>query len=153
MEADTMYSMIERKLKNVKINVPADYTNVCREARKTPAKCNVEYLEHTYFKNFQNYLCFNSIRPGRGIGDPRVTDIRALQYLPDGTINFKLHFSDQWQPLPQRKNQKVERMALENFPHLYDKRLAIKRRKFDDLQELKSILEKDYHNFYNIPFK
>lgn len=34
MEGDSMHSLKERKLKNVKINVPADYIDVCRKARK-----------------------------------------------------------------------------------------------------------------------
>lgn len=49
MEADSMHAMIEKKLKNRKINVPADYINVCREARRTPKAYSVEYLHHNFF--------------------------------------------------------------------------------------------------------
>lgn len=38
MEGDSMHSLIERKLKNLKINVSADYVNVCRQARKNPTE-------------------------------------------------------------------------------------------------------------------
>ena len=34
MEADAMHSLIERRLKNKKINVPADYIDVCLSARE-----------------------------------------------------------------------------------------------------------------------
>lgn len=153
MEGDAMHSLIERRLKNVKINVPADYINVCKQARKSPAEYHVEYLEHTYFKNFEDHLFFKSIRPGKTVGDPCVTDIRAFQYNPNGTINFKFNFSDEWELLPQRKNAKIEVTAIEHLPNLYNERLSIKRRKYDHLQDLKSVLAMDYHEFYdNIPF-
>lgn len=147
-----MHSLIERKLTNLKINVPTDYVNVCGQAWKNPIEYKVEYLDHKYFKNFEDHL-FYSIRPGKVIGDPCVTDIRALKYVPDGTIRFKFNFSEEWQVLPQRKNKTVKTMAIENFPCLYKERLAIKQRKYNDLQDLKSILPRDYHEFYdNIPF-
>lgn len=112
------------------------------------------YLEHTYFKEFEHHLFYNSIRPGKSVGSPRVLDIRALQYLPDCTIKYKLDFSDNWEILPQRKNKTVKPTLLEDFPALFKERLKIKKKKYDHLQELKSILEKDYHTFYDsIPFQ
>lgn len=118
MESDSMHSLIERKPKNSKINVPADYVNVCRQAWKPPTEYKVEYIDHKYFKNFEDHLSYRSIRPGKVAGDPCVTDIRALkyEYVPDGTIRFKLIFSEEWQVLPQRKNKTVKTMAIENFP-------------------------------------
>lgn len=74
-----MHSLIQRRLKSEKINVPVGYTSVCEEARKSPALYIVTYLEHTFFKNFQHNLFYKSIRPDNGIGSPRVLDIRALQ--------------------------------------------------------------------------
>lgn len=100
MEADSMHSLIERRLKSAKINVPADYISVCEEARKSPAPY-MTYLEHTFFKNFEHNLFYKSIRPDNCIGSPRVLDIRALKYLCDCTIKYKLHFSDGWEILPQ----------------------------------------------------
>lgn len=44
MEADAMHSSIERQLTNVKIDVPADYVSVCKEARAEtphPTLCNI----------------------------------------------------------------------------------------------------------------
>lgn len=45
MEADSIHSVIERALKKSKINVPADYINVCLTARKTPEPYKVQYLK------------------------------------------------------------------------------------------------------------
>ena len=44
-------------------------------------------------------------------------------------------------------------MSLEGFPNLYEERMKIQKLKFDNLQDLKLILETDNHTFYdNIPF-
>lgn len=124
-----------------------------QKSQENPAEYKVEYLDHTYFKNFEAHLFFKSIRPGRVVGDPCVTDIRALQYVPDGTIRYKFNCSEEWQLLPQRKSTTVTAMAIEGFPNLYGQRLTIKRRKYNDLQDLRSILPNDYHEFYDsIPF-
>lgn len=149
MEADAMHSTIERKLKNKKINVPADYVSVCKEARRIPSPYSVHYLNHKFFKNFDGHLFYSSIRPGRGVGDARVQDIRALRYLPERKLQYKLSFSDDWQDIPQRVNKLIKSTFLECFPDIYIRRLPIKKRKFEDLQDLKSILEPDYHAFYD----
>ena len=45
-----------------------------------------------------------SIRPGKVTGDPTVYDLRALQYKPNGMVNFKLTFTEgsSWVILLQR---------------------------------------------------
>lgn len=80
MEADSMHSTIERALKNKDINVPVEYVEVCRSARKKPKPYDVTYLSHEFFKKFNDVLMFKSTRPGRGRRDAKVTDIRALRY-------------------------------------------------------------------------
>lgn len=68
MEGDSMHSLIERKLKNMKIYVPADYENVCRQARINPAEYNVQYLNHKYFKNVEGHLQKTNTPPPRPFG-------------------------------------------------------------------------------------
>lgn len=114
----------------------------------------VQYLEHGFFKSFDGHLFYKSIRPGIGVGSNCVVDVRAFRYLPEGKIQFKLYFSDEWTDIPQRKNTKVRAMVFEELPGLYSSRLKVKKLKYDDLQELKTILPTDYHPFYdNIPFQ
>lgn len=57
MEVDSMHSTIERKVRNRKINVPADYVSICKSAcKKSPY--TVEYLTHKFFKSFSSLnLC------------------------------------------------------------------------------------------------
>ncbi|KAF2886569.1 hypothetical protein ILUMI_19605 [Ignelater luminosus] len=92
-----------------------------------------------------------SIRPGKRIGDPTVTDLRALKYNPNGTIQYKLWFGDAWQNLPLRMNN-ITAIPFAELPALFKGRLPIKNEKFNHLQILKTSLKEDYHAFYdNIP--
>ncbi|CAK1594788.1 unnamed protein product [Parnassius mnemosyne] len=121
MECDSMHSVIERALKNKKINIPADYVYIAKTAcKKNPY--DVQYLYHHFFKDVEHTLKFyKSIRPGKRIGLP--TRTKTISFIP-------------WDTVPQ----------------LYSARLKIKKEKYQDLQNLKHTMEKDYHNFYdNLP--
>lgn len=72
MEADSMHAMIEKQLKNKNINIPAEYIEICRKARRNPKPYNISYLTHTMFKKFDQVEFFKSIRPGKKKGDPKV---------------------------------------------------------------------------------
>ncbi|XP_050514864.1 uncharacterized protein LOC126890077 [Diabrotica virgifera virgifera] len=151
MEADSMHATIERKLKNKIIHIPAEYAEVCVGARKNPKPYNVSYLTHEFFKSFASLQFYKSIRPGKAIGDAKVTDIRALQY-KQGNLYFKLRFTDEWQLLPQRCDKRVSVKPIESLPNLHENQLKISSRKFKDLQQLKSTLPVDYRDYYdNVP--
>lgn len=132
MEADAVHFTIEKRLENRKINVPADYITVCQEARKSKIY-SVQYLYHDFFKCLDDNLFYKSVRPGRGVGSPRVVDVRAFRYLPEGKMQFKLNFADEWEDLPQRQDKNVSPMLFNNLPSLYKERVKIKKRKFNDL--------------------
>lgn len=149
MEADSMHSTIERALKNKIINVPADYIGICRAARKNPCPYDVTYLTHDFFKKYADVQFYKSIRPGRGKGDARVTDIRALRYTQHGELFFKLRFCDSWQKISQRRDSNVVALQWNQLKQLHQKRRNITARKFEDLQHLKTCLPKDYHKYYD----
>lgn len=152
MEVDSVHSAIERSLKNKNIDVPADYIGICKSARKIPEAYNVSYLSHDFFKTFSNVQFCKNIRPGRGKGDAKVTDIRGLKYIPNGDICYKLRFNDNWRLLPQRIDRQVIALEWSNLKQLHQERIKITAKKFEDLQYLKSTLPKDHHHFYdNIP--
>lgn len=149
MEVDSMHAAIERNCKNKVINVPADYINIIKYARKE--NYNVNYLTYDFFKKFDSIQAYKSIRPGRSVGDARVTDIRALQYGPAGEILYKLRFGDEWTDVPQRKSA-INNVSFQELPHLHENRLLIKERKYQDLQQIKIVMPGDYHHFYdNLP--
>ena len=143
MEVDSMHSSIECVLRNRNINLPSDYVTACQEARAKPKPYNVCYLEHSYFKDFRGVQIYNSIRPGSKVGDPTVTDIRALRYSPDGSIHYKLRFSEDWTLLPHRRS-KVTPREFEMLPQLYTERLNISKTKFDHFQSLKNSMHADH---------
>lgn len=151
MECDSMHSSIERKISGRVINVPADYVYYAKTARKTPKPYEVQYIQHSYFKDFSKLNYVGSIRPGRKIGDPTVQNIRALKYKPEGSIEFKLGHSEheQFKPLPIRLSKNIKFTKMENLPSLYKNKLKIKRDKFDNLQSLKNTMEQDYYGFYD----
>lgn len=151
MEVDSVHSVIERKIRNKKINVPADYVQICKTAcSKKPYK--VDYLLHDFFKKCDNIRFFKSIRPGRASGSSVVTDLKALKYCKDGVF-YKLRQPDNWEILPIRLNiNTVTTVNFANLPPLHKTRLKIKAEKFQHLQQLKQSIEKDYHTFFdNLP--
>lgn len=149
MECDSVHATIENKLKNRVINLPSDYVSATLEARKKPKPYEVKYLEYSFFKDYtqKNLPRYNSIRPGSKVHDPTVTDLRVIKYNPSGVIEYKCKFDDPYQVLPQRlRNEKNENLIVKN---LYQERLKIKRTKWQHLQELKSVLPHECHDFYN----
>lgn len=62
---------------------------------------------------------------------------------------YKLRFTDEWQVLPQRRNCQVTVEDTENLTNLYENKIPITQRKFQDLQYLKTTMPSDYHSFYD----
>lgn len=145
-----MHACIERKLKNRDIYLPSDYVKATKEARKKPCPYDVKYLSFNFFKDFstKSLQYYDSVRPGRKSGDPTVTEVREFQY-SDGNIKCKLSFDEELKELPRRPN-KVNRYEIPQ--NLYNERLKIPDRKWQHLQELKSVIPEDCHAFYdNLP--
>lgn len=148
MECDSVHSAIERKLNNRVIHLPCDYISATKEAR---ASCPYEVvqIDHNFVKNYadsSNWL-YKSIRPGRKVGDPTVTDIRGILYdKSQDTIQVKLHFDQDWFDLPQR--HKPFNPDVSYFP-LRTTMIPISASKYHHLQELKQILPSECHNFYD----
>ncbi|CAH0405107.1 unnamed protein product [Chilo suppressalis] len=130
----------------------AEYITICKNAKKTKSY-TVEYLTYSYFKNFKNINFYNSIRPRKLKGDPKVTDIRALKYAPSGEIFYKLRFTTEYTLLNQRKNVRISKTPFENIPELYTEcRNITNKKKYSDLQQLKNSMPRDYQNYYdNLP--
>lgn len=100
MECDSMHSLIERRI--VKdIHTPRDYIVIFESARLHPSPYKVTQVYHDDFMKLSGTYVTN-IRPGRKVGDPTVHGLRALQYLADGKIRYKLDFMSDWEDLPQR---------------------------------------------------
>lgn len=149
MECDSMHATIERKLKGRIINVPADYIAICKSARKNPKPYIVNYLNHNFFLNLTKVNLLKSIRPGFKSGDPTVMDLRALEYKPNGKVEYKLRHSDSFQELPIRLSNSPQYWEINSLPALYKGPIKIKQEKYEHLMFLKRSMESDYHSFYD----
>lgn len=149
MECDAVHSLIERNLKNREITLPYDYITKTREARQKPTTLIAEILTHEIFKNYNNkdLMRYRSIRPGRCTDDPTVNNLRELHYFSEGTIGYKIKFSDQIRTLPQRSKE------IDGFNYvlkgLFQDQLKISAQKFSQLQDIKSTLAPEFHGFYD----
>ena len=106
MEVESVHSAIEGKLKGRQIFWPAEYIDVITAARRDHDPYEVKQVDHTFFRDFSKLNYLSSIRPGSSAWDPQVVDLRCLQYLPDGSVSYKINYTDQWRPLPQRQRKK-----------------------------------------------
>lgn len=148
MEVDSIHSAIERKLrKGREICVPADYVHIIKSARQNPSPYKVIQLTYRDFDKRPEGL-YTSLRPGSKKGDPCVTDICALQHKPEGIINYKLNFDETWQEIPRRPKRNSSK-SVPPYSPLYNAPCPIELTKFIHLQELKSLISDDYHEFYN----
>jgi hypothetical protein len=144
MEVDSMHASIEKKIVS-DIFLPHDYIVIMEAARIRPAPYVAKQLSHEEILKLDGaYL--TSIRPGKKVGDPTVYQLRALQFNAEGTIEYKLKFSDEWKNLPQRLTKPA--VPLQWIRH-YQQRLPITKRKFDDLQSMKHVMPSWAHKFYD----
>lgn len=151
MEVDTIHALIERNAKGKNIDVPSDYIRITEQARHT-IPIEAVLLNHQDFLQYDNteLYRYNSIRPGSRPNDATVTDLRVLTYNPDGTIGYKTKFTDQTQTLPRHPRE--PQMNYSEIKRAYQEAPKISTRRFNDLQELKIVLPKNVHNFYdNLP--
>ena len=110
----------------------------------------MKYLDYRFFRDYSKTITIPSIRPGSRVGDPTVTNVRALKY-EDGSIQYKLKFSDDWQdlPRPRRARQSLAREVELSPPSLYQDHRPINDSKYEHLQQLKFVIPGDYHTFYD----
>ncbi|CAG9765834.1 unnamed protein product [Ceutorhynchus assimilis] len=150
MECDSVHSLIERKLKNREIHLPSDYCSVSRECRVTPRPYDVKLLEFNFFKNYAEtkHLRYTSLRPGKRAYEPGINDIRCIRYtaLPTPEITVKLSYEEPYISLPVRPKSIP---VIDSYPPLLSAPSKIKKSKWEHLQELKSVLPKDTHAFYD----
>ena len=156
MECDSIHAVCERAIKQQKIYVPLNYVELIKHAKRDKPY-NVKHITYEFFKTYSSLTYYDSIRPGKNPGDPVVTDLRQLKYA-DGQIMYKTcHRTDQ-----EKQNDKVP-SADSGFSFLprrvrkntgtvkqkYLERQKFKESKFQHLQQLKLVMDKEYHLFYD----
>lgn len=81
MEVDSIHSSIERNCKEKDIFLPTDYVRHTLNARKYPTPLNAQLLTHNFFNDYKKNLIYNSIRPGKTVGNPECKGLRALIFI------------------------------------------------------------------------
>lgn len=150
METDSVHSTLEHYF-SPPINSPSDYVARMRTARPKHPYAIIP-VDHDFFLDYQS-ICgnFESIRPGKNYGESVNTDIRSLQYLPTGEVNYRLNYSSEWSLLVKR-TPTPDGELVPSPTSLYNNRIPISDSKFKQLQELKPVIEKEHHYFYdNLP--
>ncbi|CAG2231291.1 unnamed protein product [Mytilus edulis] len=147
MECDSIHSTIERKLRNKPIYCPQNYIDLIKDARPHQPY-DVKYISHEFFGKYSELKYYSSIRPGNRVGDPVVTNIRVLKYTEDGSLQYKLDFSDQYQDLARRSKVGLPSVD-DTIERLYLSQVPIKKAKYQHLQELKAVIPRDFHPFYD----
>lgn len=146
MEVDAVHSVIERKVKGRNIHIPQNYVECISDARPSqPYKVN--YVDHSFFKDYSALNYYKSVRPGTKVGDSVVTDIRVIHYSPHTDVKYKLSYHDELCDLPRKA--RTGTVSCGEPVQLHGADLSIKKSKFDHLQALKSVLPRDYHAFYD----
>ncbi|KAF0706939.1 Uncharacterized protein FWK35_00028945 [Aphis craccivora] len=133
MEADNVHSTLEYYFK-APLYSPGDYISRMRIARKK---------QPYNIKNFDAVCSLKSLRPGKKASDNKG--------------NYFTSFGNDWAILhEQNKIIKRTRASIQNVHipeqernQLYNAPLPISSSKYNDLQSLKQVIEKDHHPFYD----
>ncbi|GFR65552.1 hypothetical protein ElyMa_001950300 [Elysia marginata] len=146
MKCDAMHSLMERRTK-CDIFTPREYMLAMEIARETPSAYKETEVQFSDTKKLSSdYL--KSVRPGKKEGDPKVSDVCAYRYALNDVgapqILYKLDWMDDWHELPTRLNTDRKRWV-----SLFTERLAITKRKFQDLQAMKSVMPESVHHFFD----
>jgi hypothetical protein len=146
MECDSTHSVIEHQIRNKQIYLPQQFVENIEAARQDNPYV-VKYVDFTFFKDYSTLDKYASIRPGIGVGSATVADVRQLKYDPDGIIYYKTGYENcTYEPLPtpRRKGSTAA-----NPEQLYHMALPLKKSKYTHLQQIKQVIPKDYHSFYD----
>ena len=127
-------------------DILASRVHWCNNCRKKRNK-QVKQVDYTFFRDFSKLNYLSSIRPGSSAGDPQIVDLRCLQYLPDGSVSYKINYTDQWRPLPQRRRK--NKADDNTITKMYKAPMRITSTNWQHLQQMKKVLPKDYHYFYD----
>lgn len=136
MECDSVHSVIERKLKHTDIHLPSDFIKITKSARSKPFPYEIKDCDIYSFLNYQKNLNrYDNIRAGKTTGEATVTQIKALRYISNGTIEYKLNFDDDYCDLAiaQKIRKAVEIHSPIIYEQLHESPLKIPKSKWQDL--------------------
>ena len=146
MEVDCVHHTIEEKIKNKSIYYPSDYARYIKEARRNPFPYLLEYLDQKFFKGYTKVCGLNSTRPGKLRRDPQVVDNSQPPVHPRWQNTLK---ASTWRRVEGARGARKLYKNCESV--LFRRQRKIAAAKFRHLQEMKIVLPRDIHAFYNSP--
>lgn len=151
MESNSVHARIGNKIKGKDVYMLYEYVQYTKEAREKPFPYEAIYLKHDFFKDFSAINYYDSVRPGRKLGDPCIVHVHCFQYFPDRKIQYMLSFNEHFLDMPRRPKKVVKDLTLS---WLFKDRIPIPYSKWKHLQDLKIVIPEDNHNFYDsLPYK
>ncbi|WAR23826.1 hypothetical protein MAR_037495 [Mya arenaria] len=108
--------------------------------------CIIDYLTNSDLVGIDTVIIYSD-GPGSGVGSPTVSDIRLLKYTSDGKIMYKTRYDESYIFLPEPRKKVASEDGF--ITRLYRNKLPIKHTKFQHLQQLKTVIPKVYHSFYD----
>ena len=146
MECDSVHRCIENAKKVFgDVNLPTDYIQLIKSARKNPKPYGVKYCDYTFFKDYKSVCDVSSIKPCKATGHPYVNDIRQIKYTNTGAIYTNLTYDDKsWKIVPFKVTLKNRQpVQTRNEP------IKLNLSKWTHLQEIcEASLNKDFHWYY-----
>ncbi|KAK0048791.1 hypothetical protein Bpfe_021739 [Biomphalaria pfeifferi] len=142
MEAGSVHAAIETNSSKIEVYTSTEWETVIKTARrKNPY--NVKTVDHQFWKKYPSLV--TSIRPGKVVGDPIVTDICHLKYTKEG-IFYTLSHGTPLRPLPLRPVRQPSMALKAKYKHS----LPLTDAKIADLKSLCETVIPAYHRpFYN----
>ncbi|KAK0047508.1 hypothetical protein Bpfe_023060 [Biomphalaria pfeifferi] len=142
MEADSVHAAIETNSSKIEVYTPTEWETVIKTARrKNPY--NVKTVDHQFWKKYPSLV--TSIRPGKVVGDPTVTDICHLKYTKEG-IFYTLSHGTPLRPLPLRPVRQPSMALKAKYKHS----LPLTAAKIADLKSLcETVIPACHRPFYN----
>lgn len=158
MEADSMHSTIHRASKHAEIQVPQDWGNVMRLARRSnPYK--IIQMSYDQFKDWKAYgkmQGWNNFKTNTAGEKVKWLQIRKMRYEKKsiGIIKYKYTLNEEYKEIAicgTRKSKRKTSLEVDHdVPCCYMEPLRISKAKKDDLLSLckSNIIRREFHSFY-----
>jgi len=143
IEVDSMHAAIEAASSKIEVYTPLEWQTVMKTARpKQPYE--VTELRYNDWQTFPPLV--NSIRPGKGTGDPVVTDLKHILYTRDGILYSLTHGT----PLhPLQTGRSGRRQLRDSVAEKYSQKLVLPAAKIADLKALcQTVIPQSCHAFF-----
>lgn len=132
MPVDSMHANIERKIKNLQVQAPSEWSTIIRNARTKPKPYEVTAVDHSQFLNWKSILSMKKLKNTEG-NEIKIADIKTIEF-EKGNSNVKIKTS-------YNKDSPISEVPftykdLQMINKAYTSELPISKKKYEDLINL-----------------